>query len=427
MLSGKMPDIPSGIKYALYLHFPFCSSKCTFCQQFSCAVTGNKHYKAYTDILCREIELYASRLCGAEIAGLYFGGGTPVLFDLEKVCGTIAGKLKLCSPFFFNVEATPYALTKEKLRVLKNMGVTRLCVGLQSLDPRVLKAINRPVSQITMFPEIYNEALQIGLDNICAELVCGLPEQTPESFIKDLEYLVSLHPAGIHIYRFMRSPATFLFRTAGPQTEKEMLATKNMYNAGFDILKKSGYKYYGDDFTADARHRNPQIHQQERYHVFSSLIGIGLSALGEIRLSSGVLKTANVRGWKKYSSMISGQKLPIDRACVLDTKDELIRARIIHMAIFGRLTRGELFDLVPDADSSLMGLCEQFNNEFQFLKTAGKIEIADDFSEIKWNTADLNWFKIFYSPAVLERCITAMKNKSFLSDFQHRFRLGIDC
>ena len=428
LLSGNMFNTVPRRNHALYLHFPFCSSKCAFCQQFSCAVTARHYYDDYVGLICKELELYADRLGGHGISGLYFGGGTPTLFDFEKVFRTIAEKYKLSSPYYFNMETTPYALTKEKLRALKSMGVTRLNMGLQSLDLRVLKAINRPVLQIEIFPKIYNEALQTGFDNIGAELVCGLPEQTLESFIKDVAYLISLCPASIHIYRFMRSPFTRLFRKAGWQTEEERLTGLRMYNAGVELLEKSGYNDDGGDFISNAKHRNPffSLHVPP-YPRFFGVIAVGLSALGTHNLCAGtVLLTANVRNWKKYASLVSKRMFPIDRTCLLNTKQELIRARIISLSILGRMTRGDFLNLCPNGDFSLKVLCDRFGKEFQFLKALGKIQIADDFSEIKWDRTDLQWFRIFYSPAVLEKCTQAIEDKSFLSDFPHEFSLTAD-
>ncbi|MCM2268411.1 MAG: radical SAM protein [Elusimicrobiales bacterium] len=423
-LSGTAPfDFPAWNACTLYLHFPFCSSKCSFCRQFSCAVGDRKHYAAYTDLLCRELALYSDRLAGSRVSGLYFGGGTPALFDFERVFAETARRFNLAAPYFFNMEATPCSLDLDKLRAMKRIGVTRLCVGLQSMSPAVLKAINRPAAQLKAFPEVYGQALRAGLDNICVELVCGLPEETADSFRQGLSALIAMRPAGIHIYKFSQIPSTPLFRKYGPQTESQLLATQAMYKEGAALLDSAGYRYYGDDFSRDSGQRNPMIHRQAEYAGFNSVIGAGLGALGSLRLKSGVLKTSNTRSMRDYAAALSGGRLPAERAAFLENGDDLIRAQLVHQALFGRLTRADMRGLLPAGDKDLKGLYGRFSREFGFLQKEGKIKIAADFSEMTWDPSDLPWFRIFYSPAVLERCEAAIERPTFPGDFQTICRL----
>ncbi len=411
-------DFPAWNACALYLHFPFCSSKCSFCRQFSCAVGDKRHYDAYTDLLCRELDLYSGRLAGSKVSGLYFGGGTPSLFDFERVFSRVAERFSLAAPYFFNMEATPCSLDQDKLRAMKRIGVTRLCVGLQSMSPAVLKAINRPAAQLEAFPEVYGQALRAGLDNICVELVCGLPEETEDSFLRGLAALLALRPAGIHIYRFSQIPSTPLFRKYGPQTERQLLATEAMYKAGAALLDGAGYRYYGDDFSRDSAQRNPMIHRQAGYSGFSSIVGAGLGALGSLCLKKGVLKASNTRSMGDYAAALSRGRLPVEFATFLENGEDRLRAQLVHSSLFGRLTRADMRGMLPAGDKDLKGLCGRFSREFDFLQKEGKIKISPDFSEITWAPADLPWFRIFYSPAVLERCEAAIKRPSFPGDFQ---------
>ena len=420
-LSSAILPLPASAAHSIYLHFPFCSSKCSFCRQFSGAGAGSAHYREYVRLLCRELELYSGRLGNCALAGLYFGGGTPTLFDFERVFGTITEKFKLSSPYFLNMESTPYALTKEKLRALKRIGTTRLNIGVQSLDAQVLKAINRPVSQINILPEIYNEALRAGLDDIGLELVCGLPEQTPESFARDLDRLISLRPMGIDIYPFRRTPFTALYKKHGAMTEAEEELGRRMYRDGKESLKKAGYTHYGDDFAREPAHRNPHIYRNAPGGARSSCIPVGLSATGNLRFTGGkTLTLSNVRDWALYGELISRGLLPVERASLL-SHDEILRARIIHLSLFGRMTRKDFPILCRDENFRLETILGMFPEEFGILKAAGKIKLSADLSEISWDPLDLDWFRLFYSPAVMEKCLCAGENKTLIAAFQTGF------
>lgn len=159
--------------YLLYVHFPFCRSKCKFCRQFSLASNNKKLFDNYVDLVTEELRLYTEAIDISSLANIYLGGGTPTLFPLDKFFEKLYSSINVHPLAQINVESTPESLSVRKLKMLKKMGVNRLLIGAQSLDPTVLKSINR-FQRKAYFIKIYYLAKEIGIPVVNIELVAGL-------------------------------------------------------------------------------------------------------------------------------------------------------------------------------------------------------------------------------------------------------------
>jgi len=177
-----------------YIHIPFCSHKCDFCDF---AAYANLDYLAedYMNVVCREIE---DRLCDQssrpKLSSVFYGGGTPGWIDprlVEQMHSKLLSKVSLCPDAEINLETTPHAITRAKAKAWLEMGINRLSIGVESFQDSELSLIGRDHSVKEAVKGIAIAA-KAGFQNINLDLMYGLPSQTVESFSSSLEQLALL-------------------------------------------------------------------------------------------------------------------------------------------------------------------------------------------------------------------------------------------
>lgn len=396
---SKLKKEFSSGNYALYAHFPFCQSRCKFCRQFSLAVKRKEPYEEYTDFLIRELRLYAKTINISSLLNIYFGGGTPTLFPLDRFFEALYKYTHINSIAQINVESTPESLNPMKLKSLKKWGVNRLLMGVQSLDPKVLKLINRSQRK-SHFKKMFYCAEEIGIPVVNLELVAGLPGQTLKSFLNDLKTIIELKPESIHIYGYMNTPTTIFYKEHYQKSEKEEISQDKMIAEGRRMLRDANYIYRRDDYCLDDKFtsRNQAIAAPDYFRRFKVLgeISLGLSAMGSLALSNEyLLKTINTMDYRKYKKSLREGKLPIEKTFLLN-KDEVSRAFVIkaYRNGFLKIKKESIFS-------------ERYKLEVDYLKRHGKVKIESLGKDIKilFSADDaLIHSKIFYSPKVLKKC-----------------------
>jgi oxygen-independent coproporphyrinogen III oxidase len=190
-----MPDIAirQSIITSAYIHIPFCSHKCEFCD--FAAVAGLSHLEdEYTEIICREIEQRVEKISSPiKLSTVFFGGGTPGLAspdNLKRIFETLARVAPIDDSLEFSMETTPHAITEEKARAWRDFGINRISIGIESLQDSELKAIGRDHTRAQALAGL--EIASSYFPNINVDFMYALPTQTLESWSKTLEELVSL-------------------------------------------------------------------------------------------------------------------------------------------------------------------------------------------------------------------------------------------
>lgn len=227
----------------LYVHIPFCIKKCKYCDFISFCGCDDK-FEAYIDMLLEETREYQNE----KIDTVFIGGGTPTILNPELLDKLILGLRKNFDISFdaeFSVEANPKTLTKEKLLVLKNGGVNRLSIGVQSFSDDELKSIGR----IHDAKSAYNTVCMVkdsGFSNINLDIMLSLPNQTEETLMNTLKTTVELEPSHISCYSLILEEGTELFceyengMYSYPDDEKD----RELYHMAVEFLKNNGYNRY---------------------------------------------------------------------------------------------------------------------------------------------------------------------------------------
>jgi putative oxygen-independent coproporphyrinogen III oxidase len=235
------------LKAGLYVHVPFCLTRCGYCDFNTYA--GLDHLAGgYVDMLEREARLYADEWNGEEFVSLFFGGGTPTTLPATRLVRVLD---ELRAAFAFDpeaeitTEANPDTIDQAYLGSLLEAGVGRLSMGVQSFDNAVLTALERihsPESAVLAFAA----ARRAGFDNVNLDLIYGAYGESLESWRRTLERALDLGPEHLSCYALTIEPATPLGRkvAAGlvPSPDPELQA--DMYELACQLLGKAGYEHY---------------------------------------------------------------------------------------------------------------------------------------------------------------------------------------
>jgi oxygen-independent coproporphyrinogen-3 oxidase len=232
---------------SVYIHIPFCVRKCRYCGFFSTTFDSRK-VDIFLSALSQEIESRSSILKRGPIGSIYIGGGTPTtlsphqlsrLFDLVEVHCTWSSDAEI------TVEANPNTVTAETLALLKDRGVTRLSIGVQSFCDEILSTLGRAHTADQATLAVY-AAREAGFRNINIDLIYGIPGQTSEMWQKTLESAVSLRPEHLSAYCLSLDDGSALSREAAAgnlaMPDDELVAS--MYGNCIAYLSQQGYRQY---------------------------------------------------------------------------------------------------------------------------------------------------------------------------------------
>jgi oxygen-independent coproporphyrinogen-3 oxidase len=262
-----------------YLHIPFCTSICSYCDFTSFAGQENK-IGAYVDALCSEIE--GSSLEGP-LQTIYFGGGTPSLLPpgkLEQILKALKSKAGFDSSAEISMEANPETVDSERLKSYRNLGVNRLSFGAQAFQKEILKKLGRG-HEWERVEQAYQDARKAGFDNINLDLMFGLAGQTLEMFQESVEKAASLKPKHLSLYALQVEEGTPLAKQVAEglrlPTEDEVA---DEYAWAQEALAQKGYEQYEVSNFAQpgkACRHNWNIWRGEDYW------GFGVGAVGTVQ------------------------------------------------------------------------------------------------------------------------------------------------
>lgn len=229
----------------LYIHIPFCHTKCTYCD-FNTYSGIENLISDFTDSICDEINFW-----GLDdsyiINSIFIGGGTPSYIEieyLEKIINTINNSFKLSDKTEITLEINPEDVTSKKASLWEKLGINRCSIGIQSLNDKELKIINRRHSAYTALNSI--NILKKYFKNISVDLIYGLPKQNINSYLKTLEKIIEINPSHISAYSLQVEKGTYLDKQV---SNNEIIVPNDdisaeMYKKTQKLLKKSNYKNY---------------------------------------------------------------------------------------------------------------------------------------------------------------------------------------
>ena len=274
---------------SLYIHVPFCKRKCIYCNFYSC-IYGANIAASFIDVLISQLKELKR-----PVYSVYIGGGTPSALDcnlLEKLF-LVLKDLSIISGEF-TVEANPESLDGDKIKLLRNFGVNRLSIGVQSLDERKLKRLGR-IHTVAKAREAVSLARKSGFENISADLIFGVWGETLENWKKELDEATRLNVTHISCYELTYEKGTPLYSAAANTSvlplDDEISAA--MYEAAIDTLDLRGFKQYE---VSNFAKRGYESRHNQNYWENNPYIGLGPSAVSYL---DGV-RARNLSDVKEY-------------------------------------------------------------------------------------------------------------------------------
>lgn len=267
------------IPLALYIHIPWCIRKCPYCDFNSHHAPSNLPEKQYVQALLNDLAQELPYIWGRRLESIFIGGGTPSLFSAESMDELISG-IRALLPFRPNIEITleanPGTFEQEKFNGFREAGINRLSVGIQSFNPQHLQALGRVHNQAEAL-KAAEVARYAGFNNFNLDLMFGLPQQSLEQALADLQQAIDLQPTHLSWYQLTLEPNTLFYKHPPVLPDDDLLV--DMQYAGQALLQQAGYTQYEVSAYAQA---GRECRHNLNYWQFGDYLGIGAGAHGKI-------------------------------------------------------------------------------------------------------------------------------------------------
>lgn len=309
-------------RLGLYIHIPFCRSKCHYCDFCSMPHPEKELVNAYVERLCGDLSARASLCRDYTVDSVYLGGGTPTLLEAALLCrilDTVRAHYHLCERAEITLECNPATGSAEGFSELRKAGFNRVSVGLQSTHKNELRALGR-LHSLEDFARTVQLLRGAGFENISADVMQGIPEQTRESYLDTLRTLISLEPAHISAYALSIEEGTRFYELRDRLPLPDEDAARDAFFEGAALLEQNGYGWYEISNFARAGYES---RHNLKYWNCEEYLGFGPAAhsfFGGERFGNG----GDIRAY------IAGEDVECERARIgtLDAANEYVMLRM---------------------------------------------------------------------------------------------------
>jgi putative oxygen-independent coproporphyrinogen III oxidase len=293
----------------LYVHFPWCTRKCPYCDFNSHAVTGELPEDAYVAQLLRDLDDDLTLLDSPPpLTSIFLGGGTPSLFTAESMDTLLTGiqqRLSFDPAIEITLEANPGTTDYEKFSGYVDVGINRLSIGVQSFNNQQLTALGR-IHSADEAQRAFTVARQAGFTNINIDLMHGLPGQSVAAAMSDLRQAIELGPEHVSWYQLTIEPNTSFYNKPPVLPDDDQLW--EIYSTGLTLLAAAGYSRY--EVSAFSQPGKPGAHNLN-YWQFGDYLGVGAGAHGKLSTENLRQRTTKTRVPKDYLNAPNRRLLPI--------------------------------------------------------------------------------------------------------------------
>jgi oxygen-independent coproporphyrinogen-3 oxidase len=266
----------------LYVHLPFCSSRCGYCD-FVTVVGRRGQHASYVDALLAELELERD-LLAPELETVFLGGGTPTFTEPDALDRLLAA---LPPAEEVTVEANPETVTPALASLLRSAGVNRVSLGAQTFQPELLSVLDRVAGSDTIRCAFYH-LRDAGFDNISLDLIYGIPGQSPSALDADLGEALALGPEHLSCYELEAKPGTRFTHIHGEELGRQAEAMEASFELVVDRLTAAGYRWYETaNFCRSplgSETRDLRARHNLAYWLGRDYLGIGVGAVSTIEL-----------------------------------------------------------------------------------------------------------------------------------------------
>jgi len=356
---------------SLYIHLPFCESLCTYCACNTRITKNHQVEERYSQAVLQEWMTY-KRLWESvpALRELHLGGGTPTFFspaNLEKLLTPILAETVIHKDHAFSFEGHPNNTTRDHLITLARLGFSRVSYGVQDLDERVQKAINR-IQPLENLQRVVRESRDVGYSSISFDLVYGLPFQTAESVRNTVEKVIALRPDRIAFYSYAHVP----WMKPGQRGYEDChlpgdVEKRALYETGRSLFLEAGYIDVGmDHFALPADELAIALEENRLHRNFMGytvtktdlLIGLGASAISDAHYAYA----QNEKNVESYERRVMAGDLAVVKGHVHSLQDRFLKHVILDLACRGKLSAAQL-TLTHELDDTLSASLDEMQQE----------------------------------------------------------------
>jgi oxygen-independent coproporphyrinogen-3 oxidase len=326
----------AGDDISLYFHLPFCDTLCYFCGCTMLVSNNRDRIAEYLNYMEKEIEITSKAIGDRNVVQLHWGGGTPTHLtpsEIRTLGESIHKHFRIALNAEISVEIDPREVNRDHIEALADAGFRRASIGVQDMDEKVQRAINR-IQPESVTKQVIDWCRELGFESINVDLIYGLPLQTQETFAKTLDRVLLLKPDRLALYNFAYvpwlKPQQKLINIGDlPESEEKL----QLFAEATNTFLKAGYEYVGmdhfaksDDELAIAREEGTLQRNFQGYSTLGGcdLIGIGMSAISHI----GSTFTQNAKSLPTYYEKLDRGEFPVVAGLEM-TNDDLIREYVI--------------------------------------------------------------------------------------------------
>ncbi len=325
---------------SLYLHVPFCQERCLYCGCNVVIAKNDSIAVPYVDSLLTEIELTLDRLPGPRrVVQLHLGGGTPTYLSpgqLQTLINVLKTSFEFDADAELSVEVDPGVTSTDHLKALRSLGLHRISMGVQDLDPRVQQAVHREQSTESL-KAFFDQCRSQGFDSINVDLIYGLPHQTPASFDSTVDTILSWEPDRVALFSYAHVPwikphqrLMDADKLPTPQDKLRIFlsARSRFLDANYDAIGMDHFARHDDELAA-ARRRGELRRNFMGYTTKpqSDVLAFGMSAISEV----GSCYAQNQSRLSHYQRDVGRGALPTQRGVRLSDDDKLRRDVIMDI------------------------------------------------------------------------------------------------
>lgn len=367
-----------GAKLGLYHHIPFCRKRCHFCYFRVYTDKNAKEIQTYLDATIRELKSIAERplINGRKPHFIYFGGGTPSYLSAKQL-GELTDRMKAILPWDaaeeIAFEGEPGTLNPAKLAAIKQVGVTRLSLGIENFDDHILD-INGRAHRSGEVYGAYERARAENFAQINIDLIAGMLEETEANWQRNIEETIKLRPDSVTIYQMEIPYNTTIYKEM--KAEGKLVApvadwqTKRRWvKEAFAALESAGYSV-GSGYTAVLNPKRTKFVYRDELWSGADLIGLGVASFSHAK---GV-HYQNITEIEPYLAAVDAGELPVKRAFRTSPEERMIREFILQMKL-GRVSLGYFTEKFG------VDIAGRFASQLGHLEEEGLLSVSD--SEVR--------------------------------------------
>ena len=371
---GVLDNPPTaGVPFGLYIHIPFCRKRCRFCYFKVYTDNESSEITRYLEGVAKELTIYADKaaVAGRKPQFIYFGGGTPSYISTQQLSSLVAS----IQPLFpwddaeeIAFECEPGTITKHKLEILRDIGVTRLSLGIENFSDPILE-VNGRAHGAKEIDRAYDFAREVGFPQINIDLIAGMVGETDANWEECIRKAIALNPDSITIYQMELPPNTVIskeMRIDGkPAPVANWTTKRNWARYAFAEFEKAGYTLTSG-YTAVKDPAAAKFLYRDLLWTGADMLGVGVSSFGHLQ---GV-HFQNEHHMHPYLDAVEAGEIPIRRALRTTEEERMIREFLLQMKK-GRVDK-------PYFQSKFgVDLQARFGPGLQALQREGRVKIDD--------------------------------------------------